>query len=321
MGWNACGRTLPAGGELTCIAAMVVIKLDRRALTRLDGAIHDVAIHRGIRRGGTQADAKGADDGVVCDHGLRSAVVVDADIIAINNDVVADDTTFVLEKAAPVGAEAWTRQTTAQGDADPAAAMRDISPDGAHHEVAFDATTCSATLHEQTVGWIVAGGLDEMTDLIVGDNPVAGAHQIEGGQDVAGEGGIVAQGVELKQSPVGELPVFTVDLDVRREVADEVVADHHMTRSADDMECMFARLPPWAAMTFNGQVLVDPVGVRLMNRASAHLKSHITRALRTHRDRCVRATVLALAQSAAQHIDAGGQQDGVTCLRVERGPL
>lgn len=130
---------------------MVVIKLDRRTLTRLDGAIHDVAIHRGIRRGGTQADAKGADDGVVCDHGLRSAVVVDADIIAINNDVVADDPTFVLEKATPVRAEAWARQTTAQGDADPAAAMRDISPDGAHHEVALNATTFSSALHEQTV--------------------------------------------------------------------------------------------------------------------------------------------------------------------------
>lgn len=34
---------------------------------------------------------------VSCDHGLRSAVVVDADIVAIKDDVVADLPTLVLK--------------------------------------------------------------------------------------------------------------------------------------------------------------------------------------------------------------------------------
>ena len=283
------------------------MRVEPGAIARAQAAFEQVAHRHGLRCRLARIDAGGVDEGVVGHQGIACAVQVDAEVIAMRHHVVGHHAVGQLHIAAAIAAEFLARRAAAQADAHPQARLRDAFG-RADHQVALDARLLPGALDAHGVGGAVAAVLGGALDMVVGNLPAAGAHQID---QAHGQGGAprhaVRQGAELQQPIIGPGTVLAVDLEVGVEVADAVVQDHGAAGAGNDVKGVLAVVVLRAGAA-PIQVLEDPV--RLIDHHCLQGRDHDLDAARLGRpqhDRLRRQPGVAGLQRLLQSIGAGRQ--------------
>ncbi len=238
----------------------------RGAVAGANHARQQVAVR--FTTGGVKAkiDAAGCDDGVEQDLRIFGSVEIDANVGAVDDDVVANGAAVVFDRTRYVGivrrwAELAASAAAAKRQADAGGAGLIIF--GANCQVAFHHAALAATFHECEIAGLIAAGFGAVVQVVAAHNPIVATVDVELGHWVASIAWpCIAEFVVPNETSVGRNDVAVdgadVDFELRVKVAHARIDQREVVGGAKDVKRMFTIIVD-GANALNVEAIEGPV--------------------------------------------------------------
>ena len=192
-------------------------------------------------------DAAGCDDRVEQDLRIFGSVEIDANVGAVDDDVVANGAAVVFDRTRHVGiVRRWAKLAAGAAAAKRQADARraGLIIFGADHQVAFHHAALAATFHKREVARLIATGFGAVVQVVAAHDPIVATVDVELSDRIASIAWPgIAELVVANEASVGRNDVAIDSADIDFELCVKItharVDQREVIGRAEDVKCMF----------------------------------------------------------------------------------